>query len=87
MADRAPGAGLRLLQRVLEVAPEGRVFTSQDAIAAAAELGLTSEHTYKLLTQLVDRGVLERARGRLYVMKPPFGGVVPVPPLVIAVTR
>ena len=61
------------------------MFTSQDAVAAGAELGFSAEHTYKLLTQLVDRGFLDRPRGRLYVMKPPFGGLVPVRPLVIAV--
>ena len=52
---------------------------------AGAELGFTPDHTYKLLTQLVDRSLLDRPRGRLYVMKPPFGGLVPVRPLVIAV--
>jgi predicted transcriptional regulator of viral defense system len=85
MSDRVPSAALRLLQQLLETASGGRVFTSQDAVAAGAELGLTSDHTYKLLTQLVDRGLLARPRGRLYVMKPPFGGMVPVRPLVIAV--
>jgi predicted transcriptional regulator of viral defense system len=61
------------------------VFTSQDAVSAGSELGLASEHTYKLLAQLVERGLLDRPRGRLYVMKPPFGGLTPVRPLVIAV--
>jgi predicted transcriptional regulator of viral defense system len=85
MLEPAPRTYLRLLQRILETAPAGRVFTSQDAIAAGADLGFTSEHTYKLLTQLVDRGLLDRPRGRLYVMKLPFGGLMPVRPLVVAV--
>jgi predicted transcriptional regulator of viral defense system len=85
MEDRAPSASLRLLQRILEVAPGGRVFTSRDAIAAGEELGLSPGHTYKLLTDLVDKGLLERPRGRLYVMQPPFGGLMPVRPLAIAV--
>lgn len=85
MSGLAPTASLRLLQRILETAPAGRVFTSEDAVVAGTELGLTPEHTYKLLTQLVDRGLADRPRGRLYVMKPPFGGLTPVRPLVIAV--
>jgi predicted transcriptional regulator of viral defense system len=85
MTESAPSASFRLLQRILETAPAGRVFTSQEAVVAGAELGFTPEHTYKLLTQLVDRSLLDRPRGRLYVMKPPFGGLMPVRPLVIAV--
>jgi predicted transcriptional regulator of viral defense system len=85
VSEGVPSAALRLIQRLLEVAPGGRVFTSHDAVASGAEVGLTAEHTYKLLSQLVDRGLLERPRGRLYVLKPPFGGIVPVRPLVIAV--
>ncbi len=75
---------MRLLQRVLEIVPGGRVFTTRDAVTAGAELGLTAEQTYKLLTQLVHQRLLDRPRGRLYVMKPPFGGMVPVRPMVIA---
>src|ERR1700730_4450539 len=85
MADRAPSAAVRLLQQLLEVGPGGRVFTSREAVTAGTELGMSPEHTYKLLSVLVDRGLLERPRGRLYVMKPPFGGMGPVRPLAIAV--
>ncbi len=85
MPEGVPSAALRLIKVLLEVEGGGRVFTTHDAIVAGEELGLTSEHTSKLLTQLVDRGLLERPRGRLYVMKPPFGGLAPVRPLVIAV--
>jgi predicted transcriptional regulator of viral defense system len=85
MAERAPSAALRLLQQILETALAGRVFTSREAVMAGAELGFTPEHTYKLLTHLVDRSLLDRPRGRLYVMKPPLGGLMPVRPLAIAV--
>jgi predicted transcriptional regulator of viral defense system len=61
------------------------VFTTQDAVAAGEELGLSRGHTDKLLTELVDRGLLERPRGRLYVMQPPYGGLMPVRPVAIAV--
>src|SRR6266542_2989596 len=88
VADRAPtalSAGHRLVQRILEVAPGGRVFTTQDAVAAGEELGFSRGHTDKLLSELVDRGLLERPRGRLYVMQPPYGGLMPVRPVAIAV--
>ncbi len=88
VADRAPAAlsaGHRLVQRILEVAPGGRVFTTQDAVAAGEELGFSRGHTDKLLSELVDRGLLERPRGRLYVMQPPYGGLMPVRPVAIAV--
>ena len=85
VTERAGSSALRLLQRTLEAAPGGRVFTSRDAIVAGAELGFGSEHTYKMLSSLVDRGLVDRPRGGLYVMRPPFGGPVPVRPLVIAV--
>jgi predicted transcriptional regulator of viral defense system len=85
MSDGALSAGLRLLQHVLEVAPAGRVFTSHDAVVAGAELGITREHTYKLLSEMIDRGLLERPRARLYAARPPFGGMLPVRPLAIAV--
>jgi predicted transcriptional regulator of viral defense system len=80
-----PTAGLQLIQHVLEVAPAGRVFTSLDALAAGTELGLSPEHVYKLLSELVARGLLERPRRRLYAMRPPLGGMSPVRPLAIAV--
>jgi predicted transcriptional regulator of viral defense system len=83
--DRSLGAALSLLQRLLEVGPGGRVFTSEEAVDVGTDLGLTREHTYKLLSRLVDRGLLERPRGRLYVMQPPLGGLMPVRPLAIAV--
>lgn len=85
MQGSAPTASLRLLQGLLETAPGGRVFTSQDAVVAGAELGFSPKHTYKLLTQLVDQGLVDRPRERLYAMRPPFGGLMPVRPLVVAV--
>jgi predicted transcriptional regulator of viral defense system len=85
MHPQVPSAGLRLLQQLPEVAPAGRIFTSEDAVVAGREIGLSPGHTYKLLTQLTERGLLERPRTRLYVMKPPVGGILPVRPLAIAV--
>lgn len=85
MTTRTSGAALRLLQELLEVSPDGRVFTSDEAVAVGTEVGLTPSHTYKLLTELTDRGILRRPRGRLYVMQPPFGGMTPVRPIAIAV--
>jgi len=41
---RGSSPGLRLLQQLLEVAPGGRVFTSQDALIAAEEVGLSADH-------------------------------------------
>src|SRR5437016_1688294 len=83
--ERDPSAGMRLVQQLLEFAPGGRVFTSQDALAAGAELGLSPGHVYKLLTELVRSGLLDRPRHRLYVMRPPLGGTTPVRPLAIGV--
>ena len=85
MTTRASGAALYLLQKLLEVSRAGRVFTSDEAVAVGAEMGLSPGHTYKLLTVLTERRILERPRGRLYVMQPPFGGMAPVRPIAIAV--
>jgi predicted transcriptional regulator of viral defense system len=85
MTTRTSGVALHLLQELLEVSRGGRVFTSDEAVAVGAELGLSRGHTYKLLTELTDRGILHRPRGRLYVMRPPFGGMSPVRPIAIAV--
>jgi predicted transcriptional regulator of viral defense system len=78
-------ANARLLRHILESAPGGRVFTTVEALESAFDLGISAEHTYKLLSQMVERGQLDRPRRRLYAMKPPFGGVAPVRPLAIAV--
>lgn len=85
MTIRASSAALHLLQTLLEVSRGGRVFTSEEAVALGAEMGLSPGHTYKLLTELTERRILERPRGRLYVMQPPFGGMAPVRPIAIAV--
>jgi predicted transcriptional regulator of viral defense system len=85
MRIRTSGADLHLLQALLEVSHGGRVFTSDEAVAVGRDLGISPGHTYKLLTKLTDRGTLQRPRGRLYVMQPPFGGMSPVRPIAIAV--
>jgi predicted transcriptional regulator of viral defense system len=85
MQDQSPTAALRLLQRLVEIGPGGRVFTSEEAVEAGMDVGISQGHTYKLLHELVERGLLERPRGRLYVMQPPLGGLMPVRPLAIAV--
>ena len=85
MRTRAPSAALHLLQALLEVSRGGRVFTSDEAVAVGTEIGISPGHTYKLLTELTNRGILQRPRGRLYVMQPPFGGMSPVRPIAIAV--
>jgi len=85
MPEGVPAIGLSLITVLLETEGGGRVFTTRDALRAGQELGLTSGHTYKLLSQMVDREVLDRPRDRLYVMRPPFGGQMPVRPLVVAV--
>ena len=69
----------------MESAPGGRVFTSAEAVSQGAALGLSPSHTYKLLSELTDRYLLERPRTRLYVMQPPFGGLSPVRAIAIAV--
>lgn len=85
MSSPAPSTGLRLLQRLLEAAPGGRIFTSEDAVAVGQEMDLTSGHVYKLLSELTEQGLLERPRWGLYVMQPPLGGMAPPRPLAIAV--
>jgi len=85
MSTHAPNVAIRLLHDLLEQAPGGRVFTSQEAVSTGHGAGLSAAHTYKLLSELTARGLLERPRGRLYVMRPPFGGLAPVHPLAIAV--
>jgi predicted transcriptional regulator of viral defense system len=85
MPRKPLGAALRLVQRLLEVGPGGRLFTSEEAVTVGADIGISRDHTYKLLSALVDRGLLERPRSRLYVMQPPLGGMMPVRPLAIAV--
>jgi predicted transcriptional regulator of viral defense system len=85
MRNGTSGTALHLLQALLEVSYGGRVFTSDEAVAVGTELGISPGHTYKLLTELTDRGILQRPRGRLYVMQPPFGGMSPVRPIAIAV--
>jgi predicted transcriptional regulator of viral defense system len=74
-----------LIRELLEAEGGGRVFTAEDGVAAGAELGLSAEHVYKLLSQMVERGLLDRPRGGLYVMRPPFGGLLPVRPVAVAV--
>ena len=85
MRARTSSAALHLLQALLEVSRGGRVFTSDEAVAVGTELGISPGHAYKLLTELTNRGILQRPRGRLYVMQPPFGGLHPVRPIAIAV--
>lgn len=85
MTTRDAGLDLRLLQLLLDSARGGRVFTSEEAVAQGAGLGLSPSHTYKLLSELTDRHLLERPRTRLYVMQPPFGGLSPVRAIAIAV--
>ena len=85
MEDNRKGAGLTLLREILEVGPGGRVFTSEEAIEGGDRLGLSRSHTYKLLSELTRQGLLHRPRGRLYVMQPPMGGIIPVRSIAVAV--
>ena len=85
MTSRDTGLDLRLLQLLLDTSCGGRVFTSEEAVAQGAQLGLSPSHTYKLLSELTGRRLLERLRTRLYVMQPPFGGLSPVRAIAIAV--
>src|SRR5260370_26575333 len=85
MAGLRVPVALRLLQELLEELPDGRVFTSQEAIGAARHLGLSSPHVLKLLSEMRAAGILDRPRRGLYVMRPPFGGRDEVRPIAVAV--
>jgi len=85
MSTHTAGAGLDLIRELLESGPGGRVFTSEEAVELGRRLDLTPGHTYKLLTELTHKDLIERPRGGLYAMRPPLGGLAPVRALAIAV--
>ena len=77
--------GVRILAELLDALPEGRVFTTEEAVDAGSRLGLTPSHVHKVLSEMSGTGgILDRPRRGLYVMHPPFGGRDEVRPIAVA---
>src|ERR1035437_4255703 len=85
MSEPRLSHGFKLLQILLEQLPDGRVFTTGEAVRAGSELELTTAHVHKLLSDLASGAILARPRPGLYVMRPPSGGRYEVLPIAIAV--
>lgn len=85
MSIRETSLALQLIERLLESSDAWRIFTSDEAVAQGAGLGLSPTHTYKLLSELTAKQLLDRPRTRLYATRPPFGGTSPVRAIPIAV--
>jgi predicted transcriptional regulator of viral defense system len=75
-ADYAGISGIRLLERL--VGQHGELFTSDEAVEGARDLGISTTYAYKLLHELTRSGYLRRLPKALYVVQSPIaGGVEP----------